>query len=489
MIHPFPSILLLFAIGAALLAETANPGSGEPAESPAAKRNVLFIVVDDLNTDLGCYGNRVVKSPNIDRLAARGVRFDRAYCQYALCNPSRASFLSGRRPETTGVYSLRSSAREALPETVMLPQLFRQNGCFSAAAGKVHHNLAKRDPESWDSYEDGPGEDPGEKAAIQARYGTGGKGGDGTPRATVLEGDGSKTRDGLNARTVNRLLESCARENKPFFLAMGFHKPHLPWTAPRRFFDLYPAGVIPEPSSPRMRNVPAIALQTELTGFAPPESRVAAMAGYYACVSFIDENLGMLLDTMDRNGLWENTVVVLFSDHGFHLGDHGGLWSKLTLFDNGTRVPLIFAGAGVPRGKVVTQPVELIDIYPTLVELAGLKAPPGLEGKSLLPLMRSVDPTADPCAYSMVYHYDATTGTDILGRSVRTSGFRYTECSNDRHDRELYPDGGAFDDHHNRHGRPETAALQGAGENLLRALKPPKPGQAERPRALMKAKP
>ena len=248
-------------------------GASIHAATAGSRPNVLFVVVDDMNTELGCYGNRTVKSPNIDRLAARGVRFDRAYCQYSLCNPSRTSFLSGRRPETSGVYVLGTKARAAMPDAVMLPQLFRQSGYFCAGAGKVHHNASHAEPESWDFYEDGKGEDAGEKAAIEARYG----GGDGTPRAYPLDSDGLRTRDGLNARTINAYLEEHARTGKPFFLAAGFHKPHLPWTAPRRFFDLYPAGSIPEPPSPTMHNVPEVALQTELSGFAPPESRVAAL--------------------------------------------------------------------------------------------------------------------------------------------------------------------------------------------------------------------
>ena len=468
--------LMPFALTVLFACMTVNTAIAAP------RPNVLFVVVDDMNTDLGCYGSRVVKSPNIDRLAARGVRFDRAYCQYSLCNPSRTSFLSGRRPETSGVYVLNTTARTAMPDAVMLPQLFRQNGYFCAGAGKVHHNASHREPESWDFYSDGKGEDPGEIAAIEARYG---KGASGTPKSYVLDSDGSKTRDGLNARTINAYLEEHARTGKPFFLAAGFHKPHLPWTAPRRFFDLYPAGSIPEPPSPPMHNVPQVALQTELSGFAPPESRVAAIAGYYACISFTDANLGILLDTLDRTNLWETTVVVFLSDNGWHLGDHGGLWSKLTIFENGTRVPLVIAGAGVPHNKVVTHPVELLDIYPTLVELTGLKAPSGLEGKSLVPSMRSSLPDSGAHAFSMIYHYDTVTGTDILGRSVRTAAYRYNEWSNSRRDRELYFTSQPFEDYDNVADRTDTAALQREGQQLLGELKQPKPGPAERPRALI----
>jgi iduronate 2-sulfatase len=452
------------------------------AENLTQKLNVLMVVIDDLNTDLGCYGNHVVKSPNIDRLAARGVRFDHAYCQYSLCNPSRTSFLSGRRPETSGVYVLNTKARAAMPDAVMLPQLFRQNGYFTAGAGKIHHNAGHREPESWDFYEDGKGGDAGEQAAIKDRYG----GGDGSPKAYPLDSDGTKTRDGLNARTINAYLEEHARSGKPFFLAAGFHKPHLPWTAPRRFFDLYPAGSIPEPMSPVMHDVPEIALQTELSGFHQPESRGGAITGYYACISFTDENLGLLLDTLDRTKLWDNTVVVLLSDNGWHLGDHGGLWSKLTIFESGTRVPLILAGAGIPRGKVVTQPVELLDVFPTLADLTGLKAPPGLEGKSLVPVIKADKPATDARAYSIIYHYDPTTDTDILGRSVRTAAFRYSEWANAHQDRELYHYQKPGDDYDNLAAQPAYATQIRNGEQLLHELKAPKSAPAERPRALIK---
>lgn len=453
----------------------------------ATPRNVLFVVVDDLNTDLGCYGHPVVQSPNIDRLAARGVRFDRAYSQYALCNPSRVSFLCGRRPETTGVYSLRPKARDVMPEAVMLPQFFRQHGYFTAGAGKIHHSPRHREEESWDLYEDTPGNDPSENAALAARYGQGGQGGDGTPRGYPLDGDGSQTRDGLATSRIIAHLEARARDGRPFFLAAGFYKPHLPWTAPQRFFDLYPTGSISEPEFTPLRDVPAVALQTELTGFPVPPSTVGALTEYFACVSFTDDNLGQLIDTLDRTGLWENTVVVFFSDHGFHLGDQGGLWVKLTVFERGIRVPLIIAGAGVPAGRVVEHPVELIDIYPTLVDLVGLDAPAGLEGRSLRPDLAANQTEQGRVAFSMIYHYDPSAGTDILGRSVRTREFRYTEWSNPTGDRELYPAALPVEDSENHIGSAQLAPWRQLGERLLATQPPPKPGAAERPRALVRA--
>ena len=468
----------------AMTVAVASMSRGETAApAPTTHPNVLLIVVDDLNLALGCYGNREVKSPNIDRLAARGTRFDRAYCQYPLCNPSRVSFLSGRRPETSGVYVLSTPARTALPDAVMLPQFFRNRGYFTGGAGKVFHSVKMNDAKSWDFYEDGDGADPQEQAAIKSRYG----GGDGRPAWHVLDGDGSQMRDGLNAQTISRLIAEQTAATKPFFLAAGFHKPHLPWTAPKRFFDLYPDGAITVPPEPALRDVPAIALQTELSGFAQPASRAGAIRGYYACVSATDHQIGRLLDQLDRLDLWENTVVVLLGDNGFHLGDHGGLWAKLSAFDAATRVPLIFAGAGVPAGRVASAPVELLDVYPTLLELGGFPIAPELEGRSLVPLMRGTSPALPRQARSMVFHYDAAARRDVLGCTVIAAQWRYTEWDGGTAGRELYwrPDDPA--EYSNRTADPALAAAVREGQDALQRLPAPKPGPANRPRALTPA--
>ncbi|MCX6950975.1 MAG: sulfatase, partial [Verrucomicrobia bacterium] len=428
--------LLRFAVWAALAWWSGTNVLAAAAMPPAT--NVLLIVVDDLNLSLGCYGNGEVKSPQIDRLAARGVRFDRAYCQYPLCNPSRVSFLSGRRPETSGVYVLNTAARTALPEAVMLPQFFRERGHYSAGAGKVFHSARMSDAASWDFYEDGPPEDPEEKAAIESRYGSGDSAGDGRPASHVLSTDGARTRDGKNVRTILRLMREKSAVGKPFFLAAGFHKPHLPWTAPKAFFDLYPKGAITVPAEPAVREIPPIAMQTELSGFAQPDSRLDAIRGYYACISFTDSHVGMRLDELERLDLWKSSVVVLLGDNGFHLGDHGGLWAKLSAFDASTRVPLLIAGAGVPRGRVITTPVELLDVYPTLAELGRVPPPPGLEGKSLVGLMEGRAGAGRGPAASMVFHYDTARKTDVLGRTVIAEQWRYTEWDGGRAGRELY---------------------------------------------------
>ncbi len=468
---------LTFALLVAAFTPLARAAASAPTQAP---KNVLLLVVDDLNLTLGAYGHRVVKTPHIDRLAARGVRFERAYAQYPLCNPSRVSFLSGRRPERTGVYILNTPARTAMPDAVLLPQFYRGHGYYTAGLGKIFHNVRTSDAAAWDRYEDGPGEDEGEKAAISARYG----GGDGRPAWRELDSDGSKTRDGLNAAGIRDLIRARAATGQPFFLAAGFHKPHLPWTAPKRFFDLYRHTPVDPPAEPALRDIPPIALQTELSGFPQPESRAGALRAYYACISFIDEQVGLLLAELDRGDLWKNTVVVFFSDHGFHLGDHGGLWAKLSAFDAATRVPLLIAGAGVPAGQVVASPVELIDVFPTLAALTGHTAPAGLDGRALLPLAPA---PADRTAYSLVYHYDVARKRDVAGRTVIAADWRYTEWDGGAAGREFYSLRTDRDEYHNRAGDPALAAAQAAAASALRAHPTPKPGPANRPRALAPA--
>jgi iduronate 2-sulfatase len=394
----------------------------------AARPNVLWIVVDDLNTDLGCYGQSIAKTPNIDRLAARGIRFERAYAQYALCNPSRSSFLSGYRPDKTGVIEQEPRVRDRLPDAVFLPQLFRKNGYFTAATGKIHHGGKHIDRDSWDSYDDNEGTDEQVLAARKERAGNP----DRTPKWVSLSGDGTTTQDGTNTRTMLRLLDSQSRDGKPFFLALGLHKPHVPWTAPRRFFDLYPPSEMPRRDWLLGEKNPKIALQTEWPIGTRAASQQEGVAAYLACVSFTDSHVGMLMQALDRHDLWKNTVVVFMGDHGFHLGDRG-LWSKKTLFEQSLRVPLIIVRPGEKHGGATClRTVQLLDIYPTLAELCGVKAPGDLDGHSLQPLL--VDPTTDwpYAAYSQVVH------EGITGRSVRTQRWRYTQWENSEHTTELY---------------------------------------------------
>lgn len=430
------------------------------AQTSTRKLNVLFIVVDDLNNDLGCYGHAVVKSPNIDRLAARGVRFDRAYCQYALCAPSRCSFLSGLRPETTQVYDLKTVLRTRLPDVVFLPQLFRQHGYFTAGMGKVFHDMKQGDAaKSWDYYQDKMGDDVQEAAAVKKRYAY--AQGQRPIEWTRLDGSGDRTRDGVTARGIARFMEEKARAGVPFFLAAGFHNPHMPWTAPAKYFALYPPErlrVAPEPS---LQDVPAIALMTELTGNPAPRVRAEAIAAYYACISFMDEQVGLLLGALDRLNLWDNTIVVLLSDHGYHLGDHGGLWAKLTTFEYAARVPLVIAAPGHGRGKSSPRMVELVDLFPTLAELCALKGPAELEGKSLVPLLKQGDAPWDRPAYISVHH------EGVVGKSVRTNRWRYTEWDNGKKGTELYDHDHDPGEYHNRASQPAQAGVVAELKQLL----------------------
>lgn len=415
--------LPIFGCFAALFLSAVVAGA---AEGP--RYNVLWIVVDDLNTDLGCYGQSFVHSPNIDRLAARGIRFDRAYAQYALCNPSRSSFLSGYRPDRTRVIEQEIVARDALPNATFLPQLFRQSGYFAAAAGKIHHGGKHIDRASWDFYEDLQPSDPQQLAAQKERNGNP----DRTPKFVRLDGPDEKTQDGVNTGRIVGFLEEKSKGKQPFFLALGLHKPHVPWTAPRRMFDLYPAAQMPRRDWLIGSDMPTIAMQTEWPIGTKAESPTEGLAAYFACVSFTDSNVGKALDALDRLDLWKNTIVVFMGDHGFHLGDHG-LWSKKTLFEQSLRVPLIIVlPDGASAGRTCRRTVQLLDIYPTLADVCGLTPPSDLEGKSLRPLLADPDTAWNRPAYSQVVH------EDIIGRSVRTERWRYTEWDGGKAGVELY---------------------------------------------------
>ena len=281
------------------------------ADDATSGFNVLFISVDDLNTDLGCYGHAIVKSPNVDRLAARGVRFDRAYCQYPLCNPSRSSFLTGLRPEATRIYDNETNPQAYYKDHTPLAEYFHQHGYYTAASGKIAHHAF---PESlnWDVYEN-PKHD-----GVH-----GGVGGDFQVGASELKDE--EEADGKTARNVVGWLNE--NKNKRFFIATGFHKPHGPLVAPKKYFDLYPPSIIPPLIEPldHVARIPAPAINPngKLKG-----SRERNTSAYYACISFMDAQLGLILDAMDRLDLWKNTVVIFFSDHGWHLGEHGGMYRK-----------------------------------------------------------------------------------------------------------------------------------------------------------------
>lgn len=399
---------------------------------PSARRlNVLFIAVDDLNNSLGAYGHPVVKTPSIDRLASRGVRFDRAYCQYPLCNPSRTSLLSGRRPETTRIFSNDTPPRTHLKDIVFLPEYFRRHGYFTARVGKIAHGPFEN-AVAWDISESASGraeaqtqnqQRPNQQRRDRERNTPGG-----LPvqwRATN-NNDGQEP-DGRTARRIVQLLQQ--NKDKPFFIAAGFHKPHLPWVAPKKYFDRYPPEKIKLPEEPpeHAQKTPPMARTRN-----PADDRMSdgqkrqAIAAYYACTSFMDAQVGLLLEAMDRLKLWDNTVVVFFGDHGFHLGEHGGLWRKMSLFEESARVPLIIAAPRIRTGVASPRFAEFVDLYPTLTDLAGLPAPRGMEGISLAPLLENPNRPWKKAAFTVVSR------GKVFGRSVRTERYRYTEWGDEK---------------------------------------------------------
>jgi iduronate 2-sulfatase len=424
----------------------------EQTPSPAAVRkrpNVLFIVADDLNTALSSYGHPVVQSPNIDRLAARGVRFDRAYTQYPLCNPSRASLLTGLRPSTTRVFDLATHFRSTVPEAVTIPQLFRKNGYFTARVGKIFHQgvpsgigrSGPDDPVSWDQVVNPRGRDQDEAARIVNLTPTRGTG----IGLSLLEAEGTddEQTDGKVALEAIRLLES--HRDEPFFLAVGFYRPHSPWVAPRKYFDLYRETKVEVPRFPAddRADIPAPAtwlnperLWDSLPMDGPPNFGLddaalrRSVAAYYAATTFMDAQVGRVLAALDRLGLAGNTVVVFLGDHGFLLGEHG-LWTKRSLFEESARAPLVIAAPGLGRG-VARDVVEFVDILPTLADLAGLNPPPGLEGRSLAPLL------ADPAQPSKGTAFTEVRRPGFFGHSVRTRRWRYTEWDYGEKGAELY---------------------------------------------------
>lgn len=412
-----------------------------------APPNVLFIAVDDLRPELGCYGAAHIHSPNIDRLAARGVVFDRAYCQVAVCNCSRSSLLSGCRPDTTGVFDNQHFLRPNMPSVVTLPQHFKSHGYTALSLGKVFHHSEREpgdDPLSWSEpawYHGEPYKHwfsqesldyvkklkalPKDKQPKQLRA---------APFEAAEEPDDVYP-DGQTALKAIETLQRLKAGQKPFFLAVGFVKPHLPFTCPQKYWDLYPPETIKLPDNYYPpKNVPAPALHNwyELRsyGTVPPKGGIPdAMAlnlirGYRACTSFMDAQLGRVLDELDRLGLREHTIVVLWGDHGYHLGENG-IFTKMTNFELGTHVPLIVCD---PRkdtaGKHSPGMVELVDLYPTLASLCGLELPQHVEGASFVPLLEKPDQVWKRAVFSQ---YLRPGKPPIMGRSIRTAQWRYTE--------------------------------------------------------------
>jgi len=420
---------------------------GSESVLAADKMNVLFIVTDDMNNDLACYGNPQVKSPHIDRLAAKGMRFDRAYCQVTVCNPSRVSFLSGLRPDKTRVYTLTEETRSHLGDWVMLPEYFRNNGYKTIQVGKIYHTKdGYEDPRSWDIEEREFGKRPPEEWKIKSDDPDGP--GKHTNDWAWLNVPDAETPDGIVARRAAKYMEEAAQGDKPFFIGAGFRRPHAPFAAPKKYFDLYPAASVelrPEVPAGHYAGLPAAAINYTAPDQPLTEQQQRELiASYYACNSYVDAQVGVLLEAVDRLKLWDNTIVIFFSDHGYHLGEHGGFWHKLSLFEESARVPMVVYAPGMKGGgQPCNSLVELVDLYPTLTELCGLELPEGLDGANLAPLLDDPSKTCKEAAFSMVARSDSpeadhARNRDFLGASVRTDRWRYTEWDGGSRGAELY---------------------------------------------------
>ncbi len=410
------------------------------AEKPAKQPNVLFIAVDDLRPELGCYGQKQIKSPNIDRLAARGLLFERTYCQQAICMASRASLLSGYRPEKGRIYQCNALFTH-VPDALTLNQHFLNNGYETVAMGKIYHHESDYE-KGWSrpffkptgdwkgrGYMDKESQrlvGEGEKKAKDGRTGMG-------PAFESPDVPDNAYADGLIAehavQELNRL------KDKPFFLAVGFSKPHLPFNAPKKYWDLYSKEEIKLTDNPLLpKDVPKIALTdwNELRGYIgmpkkgpmPDDLALKLIHGYYASISYTDAMIGKVMDELERLGLAENTIVILWGDHGWKLGDHG-MWCKHTNFELDNHVPMIISAPGMKtRGQRTSALTEFVDIYPTLCDLAQIEKPKHLEGTSMTPLLSNPTQPWKKAAFSQYPR------GEVMGYSMRTDRYRYTEWRN-----------------------------------------------------------
>ncbi len=411
--------------------------------SESSKPNVIFICVDDLRPNMGCYGDSRAVTPHLDKLAGRGVTFNNAYCQQAVCNPSRASVMTGLRPDQIGVTNLESHFRQRLPDVETLPQAFMRDGYQSIGIGKIFHGQKNtQDDVSWSKP---PVMNLSQKKNEYVLEGNreGGK----ADAYEWSDVDDEAYEDGRIAKEAIRELKELKKSESPFFLAVGFKKPHLPFCAPKKYWELYDEkmfAVVSHPQKPT--DAPAIAFHDcqELRGYrdiGQGEIGAAKVSklwqGYYACISYVDAQIGKIIDTLDELELTENTVIVLWGDHGYHLGEQG-LWCKSTNFELDARTPLIISAPGVSKAGVHSQSiVEALDIYPTLADLCGLKTSGKLAGLSLRPVLVNPKAEVKQAAFSQfVRPYAALRNQPPthMGYSVRTKEWRCTAWFNAQSD-------------------------------------------------------
>lgn len=430
----------------------------EAASSPSSPRrpNLLLICVDDLKPTLGCYGDPLARSPNVDRLAARGMRFDRAYVNQAVCAPSRNALLTGMRPTSMGIYDLGTNFRKAVPDAVTLPQYFKQHGYRSEGLGKIFHvgHGNVEDPASWSVpfwkervvfYALPESGATNTLTREEAYFANDRRPNAALPRGAAYEAaevpDDAYPDGKIADEAIRRLRAAREKPETPFFLAVGFVKPHLPFCAPKKYWDLYDRSAfqLAERQSPP-EGAPPYAPQFggELRqyrgiperGPLDEELQRTLIHGYYASMSYMDAQLGRVLDELDRLGLANNTVIVLWGDHGYHLGDHG-IWCKHTNYEHANRIPLLIIAPGVTKAGTRSDAlVESVDLYPTLCRLAGLPSPnvpQQLDGVSLLPILQRRLFAREKEAVFHAYPRSPKEKGDLIGRAVRTQRYRLVE--------------------------------------------------------------
>ena len=455
----------------------------------ADKLNVLLIVADDLRDTVGCYGNTQVKTPNLDKLAQRGIRFDRAYVQYPVCNPSRTSFLTGLRCEQTKVVQNNVLFRSVLPDVVTLPQMLRQSGWYAASYGKIFHvgevigeirdgwlDLGK----SWDEAKMFLPTEAGKE--IEGRNLTGDK--LKWCRWAATAGTDDDQPDGQTAQHSVATIEKLTREGKPWMVAAGFHRPHDPFVSPKKYFDLYPPGSLklyhdPTNITPlKPLSIGGGAFAEAFDAFTDKE-RMEFQRAYYAGVSFTDAQVGRLMDTLDRLKLWDKTIVIFLGDHGYHHNERNW-WNKNTLFERVCRVPFIVVAPGAKNGQVCRSLIEAVDIYPTIADYCGVKPPHKLAGESLRPLLENPAAKGRDATFTLVVR-----GRNY-GQTVRTDRWRYTQWSDGT--AELYDQLNDVEDTHDVAGDPANAKLIEELKMKLKRVGPFEPDDNAVPKAKKNSK-
>ncbi|MFN7935839.1 MAG: sulfatase [Bryobacteraceae bacterium] len=415
------------------------------ANDQSQARNVLFIAADDLNDDMSTFGHELVRTPNIDRLAAKGVRFDRAYCQFPLCSPSRTSLMTGLGPDATTVYDLQKHFRSVVPDVVTAPQLMQKNGGFSARVGKIYHygnpgqigTDGLDDAPSWNERVNPAGVDKTKEEPLLTNF-TPGRGIGSAPCYYSSPAKDEEHTDGKVAAESIRIMEQHQKDR--FFLGCGFYRPHVPWISPSKYFDMVPMDklkAIPFEEW-ELKIAPKWAYWTTPPNFGMTEKqRLECMRAYYAAILFLDAQVGKVLDTVERLKLEQNTLIVFWSDHGYQLGEHGQ-WFKQTVFEPAARAPMIIAGAGVKaRGKACKRTVEFVDIYPTVADMCGLRgAPANLHGKSLRPLLDNPNAAWTKPAVTQVRR--GNNAKSVMGHSLRNERYRYSMWNEGAEGEELY---------------------------------------------------